>query len=764
MPRRLKSSDSIPFCLRLAAFLWLLAAFAVAGCASRETTKRRFLQSGDTYVAQGRYEAAIIQYRNAVQTDGRFAEARLKLARAYEHTGNRPGAFREYVRAADLLPGDDDAQINAARQLLLAHRSEDAQARAARVVARSPHNVAASVLLGNTLAGLKDLDTVVGEMETAFMEGFPLALTDPAADGVRRANAKSAAAEQVFTQAVTLNPESAPARLGLANFYLAVTQPDDAERTLKEALAIDPHNTLANRALAVFYIASRRPLEAEASMKAAAEAAPDRRPTLLLADYYTRARRDEDARRVLTPLTRTDDAFAEASTRLAEMDARDGNDVRAYSRVAEVLKRDARNVRALTLRGQLRLTDGRPAAAIVDLQSAVAAAPASLASHALLASAYERAGALEAALKQYESILKIAPASTVAHRELAKLHLIAGHAGPAVDHAERALAASPSDPAARLLFARALVANGDVDRALPELKALVREDPGNADVRATLGTLMLGRREWDEARRWFAAALEADPANAEASMGLVNVAIETRRFADARARLDAWLTTPRSERALDIVAATAYARMGANRQAEELLLKTIQAEPSRLSTYVLLGRLYMSQKRLDEAKRQFEIVLAKEPASVGAATMLGLILEAQHKPDQAQAMYERALDIDAAAPVAANNLAWLHANTDGNLDVALQLAQTATRKLPDSAEVSDTLGWIYYQKNMTDQAIPAFEQSASLVPGNAEFQFHLGLAYLKAGRQQPAKQALARALHLDPNFAGADEARRLVGR
>ena len=42
--------------------------------------------------------------------DARFGEARLKLAESYERTGDLRNAYREYMRAADLMPSDEQAQ------------------------------------------------------------------------------------------------------------------------------------------------------------------------------------------------------------------------------------------------------------------------------------------------------------------------------------------------------------------------------------------------------------------------------------------------------------------------------------------------------------------------------------------------------------------------------------------------------------------------------------------------------------------------------
>src|SRR6185295_18219927 len=112
------------------------------------------------------------------------------------------------------------------------------------------------------------------------------------------------------------------------------------------------------------------------------------------------------------------------------------------------------------------------------------------------------------------------------------------------------------------------------------------------------------------------------------------------------------------------------------------------------------------------------------------------------------------------AAVAANNLAWIYAEEGQNLDVALQLAQTAKAQLPERPEVNDTLGWVYYKKGLATLAIPAFRDSVEKAPKSAVYQYHLGLAYAKAGDKEAARKALTAALQMDPKFSGAADAQR----
>jgi tetratricopeptide (TPR) repeat protein len=177
----------------------------------------------------------------------------------------------------------------------------------------------------------------------------------------------------------------------------------------------------------------------------------------------------------------------------------------------------------------------------------------------------------------------------------------------------------------------------------------------------------------------------------------------------------------------------------------------------------MLGAVYGAQGRIDEARQQFEVWAAKQPRSVAAQTMVAMLLERQNKPAEAGKAYEKVLAIDPHAPIAANNLAWQYAESGGNLDVALQLAQVAKSQMPNEPEFNDTLGWVYYKQDIVDQAIPLILQAIDRDAKNAQFHYHLGMAYAKQGEDTKAIAALKRALALNPGFAGAADAKRVLG-
>ena len=85
--------------------------------------------------------------------------------------------------------------------------------------------------------------------------------------------------------------------------------------------------------------------------------------------------------------------------------------------------------------------------------------------------------------------------------------------------------------------------------------------------------------------------------------------------------------------------------------------------------------------------------------------------------------------------------------------------------MQNSSQVDDTLGWVYYKKNLADLAIPPLQDSVRRDPTNAVHVYHLGLAYLKAGEVTKALDAFETAVKLKPDFKEALEKRaQLRGR
>jgi len=730
--------------------------------------KRAALARGNKYFDERKYAEAIIEYRRAVNTDPRFGEAHSRLADAYSMIDDARNAFIESVTAADLLPEDTKAQLRAGSALLLLGYAKEAGERASRVLAADPSNLDAKILRANVTAGLKNLDDAVTQMYEAA-ESVASSPADQARAllhlGVMElARGHKDDAEGILRKASSRESASVTNHMALANYYWALGRRGDAEAELRRVLEIDPREPRANRALAALYIASARVPDAEPLLKVLADSSTEPSTRFLLADYYVVTERPDRATSILDPMLRDVATFAQAQLRLALVAHRAGGVARAEPIVDGTLRKEPRHPGVLLMKARLLAERQRDDEALARVTDALAIEPRSAEAHYLAGTIYLATNKPTDAIAAFNEVLKLRPALVDALLRLSSLHLARGDADAAARFAAQAVRNAPQNPETHLALARALLARGNLVGAERELQPLVDANQKSAVVLTQWGRLLVMKRDVDGAREFFRKAIALDDALLEPVDQLVALEIDAGRAADAMRIVEPPLTKRPDDAALWFLAARVHAATGEPNRLESALLRVIQLDPSNLRAFGALGQFYYAAGKLPEARRQFETLARQMPRSAGAHTMLAIVDEMEGKPAEAEKSYERALSVDANAAVAANNLAWLQVRRGGNLDVALQLAQTATAAFPNEAEFSDTLGWIYLRKNLADLALPPLLDSVRTRPDNASFRFHLGMAYVAKADFRPARAHLAKALMLQRDFEGADEARRQLDR
>jgi tetratricopeptide (TPR) repeat protein len=673
--------------------------------------------------------------------------------------GDGSSAVQEYVRAADLKPEDATIGLKAGGLFLLSGRFDDAKLWAEKVLARKPRDLQAQILLASSLAGLKDLDAAVREIEEAIRLDPERGATYTNLGAFELRRGQTEAAERAFKKAVDLDPGSGVAQLALANFYWSAARWAEAEAALKKALDLEPENPFAHRVLATFYQATNRTAEAEPHLRKVFELTKAPEAALALADYYL-GRKNYDAARGLLDQMATSPATAlVAEIRLAALAHDLDQSQDAYTRLERVLEKDDSNLQALVAKSTFLLADRKPDEALAAATLSVEKHPDSAAAFFTLGRVQAARFQTQAAIAAYQSALRLNPRATDSKIAIARLQLAAGGNDASVTMAQDALATDPENPDARLVLIRGLLARGDLLRAEAELKPLAARFPDVSAVHVQMGRLLGNRKDEAGARKQFERALELQPDSAEAVGGLLALDLAAKRFPEARARAEAAIAARPNDPALMMLAARTAATAGDFPTAEQRLRRVIQIEPSYLAAYGSLAQILVRQGRLDEALNEFDQLASRESRPVGALTMAGMILDGQGKTAAAQERYERALQADPEAPVAANNLAWIYAQTGTKLDAALQLAKTAYGKLPNTPEVAHTLGVIYYKKDLLPEAIRTLKTIVDANPTTPVYRFHLGMAYAKAGESAEAAQQLTRALTLKSDFDGAQEAR-----
>jgi len=749
---------------RVVALAIIVVAVASAAACNKHTgsESRRYAESGDRYMSANKLSEAAVEYRNALVKDPRAGDVRVKLGGTYLGLGDFPNALREFVRAADLLPDDVALQLRTGNLLLLARRFDDAKSVAEKILAAHPSEVNAQILLANTFAGLKDVDSAVTQIEEAIRIAPDRSGTYSNLGAMELSRGKRQAAEAAFKKAVELKPTSIAANLALGNFYWLTERAVLAEQSLTRALELDPRNALTNRALANFFLATNRLAQAEQPLRTVLEVTKTTEATLALQEYYLTMNREPEARAILQPLLNDSRTAATANVRLAALDYAGGHNAEAYAKLGTVLGKDPANLQALLVKASLLLSEGKT-------DEALACATTAAQRHPDAASAFFTVGRIEtsrrqpdAAIAAYQEVLRLNPRATAAKLALGQLQLAQGRPDTSVGLAAEALSSEPTNANAQLLYVRGLLAQGELQRAEAELRQLTVRFPNAATVHTQTGMLLGRQNKLSAARAELTRALELDPNDFEAFGGLVALDLASRSFDHARARVDQKLASGAPTAALLSLAARTYAVSGDASSAERFLKRAIEVDNGYVAGYSALGQLYLSQGRLDAARTEFEAVSERSPKSVSAITMVGIILQTQGDLNGARERFERVLQMDPEAAVAANELAWIYSQHGGNLDVAMHLAQTAQKHLPGAPEVSDTLGFIYYKKNLMSLAVSTLKTSTEKAPNNPVYQYHLGLAYASAGDAVRARASLQKALTLKPDFDGAVQAKDLL--
>src|SRR5436190_21628898 len=131
----------------------VLLSLAIAGCAKDpERTAQRFIARGDEFVRNGRDEAAVIEYRNAVKSSPGRSDTYLKLGDAYSRLGRTTEAYRSYTEGSRLVDGQPLPQTEDAIQSIVDQR---------------PDLVPARIALAELLLARRDADDAQTQLEAA---------------------------------------------------------------------------------------------------------------------------------------------------------------------------------------------------------------------------------------------------------------------------------------------------------------------------------------------------------------------------------------------------------------------------------------------------------------------------------------------------------------------------------------------------------------------------------------------------------------------
>jgi tetratricopeptide (TPR) repeat protein len=334
-----------------------------------------------------------------------------------------------------------------------------------------------------------------------------------------------------------------------------------------------------------------------------------------------------------------------------------------------------------------------------------------------------------------EKILERDPDNIRVRTERGELFLIENKFDDAESEFRQLIQIAPDHPAGYLRLGRLYMKQDAPDRALAVLQDGYRRNPGSDHLLAALVNQYRRRKAFDQAVRLCQGHLEHNPQSATANLFIARIRMSQGRYPAAETALHKAIALEPTWQAPHVALARLYIEQGKTQAALDNLKKAIAANPENPAAYLSLGNLYQQVDRVPEAVDTYKKVLAVHP------------------------------DLWPAA----NNVAFLlaeTATTSSDLITALNYAQRAQALRPDDAAVLDTLGWIYYKMGRPYQALAAVEKALSLAPAGAApvMKYHLAKIYMELGREAAAAVNLASALESGTPFRGSEDARLLLAR
>ncbi|MFH2059542.1 MAG: tetratricopeptide repeat protein [Pseudomonadota bacterium] len=784
----MKSSRfNIPGSFNIIVALFIIL-FLFSGCASDKSKIDKFLLEAQSYYDKGEYQKAVIQIKNAIGIKNDSQKAYDLLSKTYLKLGNGQEAFKAFLKLEQIDSEKLEYKIQLASFYLLGKNKSEAKKRVDQVLLKDPEHIQA-LFLSAGIMSLDRIDPDKQELDKQVPDGQDLDEQD--LNNITN----------VYQKILTIDPKQAKAHMALAQIYGSLKQFEKTQFHLKKTVDIDPANPQYVTALYRFYLISGQFENAKTVIEDLIKNRPNEaQPLILLSNFYLGQRDIKNAEttllkaidvdpkninpymllaKLLNSQKRVDEAEELIQKALkinpdnfnvknAYADFHFGNEAieKAEGLVDEILAARPNYLPSKLLKGKILAKQKDWDKAILIFQDLVKEEPNSDIFNLFLGSAYFEKNDLKQAKPFISKALEKNPNLFQARLIMADIYFRQNDLYLAQDHIQKALKQSPKHYNANMLLGNIKLADKQYPTAKAIFEELIEIDPKNPAAYYRLGLVYQTENNPEKALKNFNAALDINPNLMDVFSNLIAVIANQKDYSAAIARCDVQLTKVSDSPIIVSVILNLKGNLLLSAQKTEqgktTLKQAIDKNPGYLTPYMSLARVLIKQNKLNDAIELYQALIKNRPDQASPHGLIGNLYEQQKKYDLAETHYKNALEINSNYIPAANNLAFLYAQQGKELNKALDLALQAKEKVGKLPAVMDTLGWVYYKKELYDNAVAEFQACVDQEPENPIFNYHLGLALNKKGEYVKAKKALKKALALQKDFNGADDAQKVL--
>ncbi len=752
-----------------------LVAVLLTGC-SRDPNvrKQKYFDSGEKYFAQGKYREALIQYSNAVQLDPRFAQAHFQLAQTYLRLGDNGRAFQQLSRTVELAPDNYRAHADLANLLVTVRNPDGSPVVDTMKQALDHLNLLRKKDPDSPLTheAWSNYDAAEGKLSDAIQEAQQAIALDPnRSDSYLMLALLELRADQPdqaelnFNKATKADPKAMNAQLALGGFYQSRNRLPEAEQQFRHAIELDPQNPGPRAALVRLMRDEGKTAEIEAFLEQTKKDMPDNSEGYrMLGDYYFASGDLDKAVAEYASVYGAHPKDTQTKKNYIQLLILKNRLDEAARLNNEILKSYPHDSDAFIYKGEIQIRQNDATGAVDSLQTALRNDQDNAVAHYQLGLAFDEQHNDARAESEWREAVRIRPDLTDAHRALAAMELRRGDADALLVTAQQIITVQPYSADGFILKAIAEIAKQKYADARKDAEQAMQKAPQSPAPYVEIGDIHLAQKKYGEAEKSYQQALDKDPNSTEGLQGLMNSYFAEKQFDKGIAAAKAQIAkSPSNSNFYDLLGTGLFNGKKDLPDAEIALRKAVELDKNNTDALEKLGKVQVQEGNTDRALALYQQSIKDNPREPRFYILCGELYESKKNWDQAKAMYQQALAISPDQPLAANNLAYVMLQTGGNIDVALAMAQTARRGMPNSANAADTLGWAYYQKGIYQSAISQLQEALRLgeqrgEPDDATIHYHLGMAYGKANQTALARQQLEKAVKLSPNNADARKA------
>lgn len=751
---------------RLIAALSLTIVLLSACSLDPNVRKQKYFQNGQTFFAKGEYSAAVVEYSRATKVDPAYADAHFQLGESYMLLQQPSQAYREFARTVELQPENYRARLAMANLSILGRNFPEAKQQTDWLLNRRPNDPAVHAALSSFWAGQGNLSVAIQEMQKtiALSPGYwepnlSLAL-------LQAKDNQAEAAEASFKKVIAMDTKEAQPRVLLGRYYQSTGRLADAEQQFRDAIAAFPGDMAARGALARLYMAEGKTSDAgNVLLQASRDLPHDSDSLLALSNFYFTTGDPDKAVSVYNTVYQQHPSDLTVKKKYIQLLLQTKHYGEAQKLDAEVLKANSSDSDALVYRSEMQISQGDFNDAAQTMQTVVSNAPNDSQAYYILGVALNKQGYPERAAREWRQALNLNPDDLDAERALADEAMLNGDMDTLQDAANQMIRLEPSSPEGYALRALSGINRSQFDAAERDIRRAIAAAPQSAFGYVEMGNLRFAQKQYGDAAKAYQDALDRNAGSTDALRGLMNTYTAEKQPEKAIAAAKAQIgKSPGNAGFYDLLGAALFHFVKDLSGAEAALAKSVALDGHNPDAAIQLCQVQALRGELDQAIATGMQAVRQNSREPGVYIVLGDIYVAKSDWKAAENAYQGALAINSLNPVAANDLAGAMLHTGESLDAALSLAQGARRESPQSPEIADTMGWIYYQKGQYQLALSSLQEALNLetknqIPDNPDIRFHLGMAYVKTKQPDLARQNLEQVLRTSPNYQSADQIR-----